>query len=386
MSEFFKYVVIGFLIFVSTLVDAQSKFYQSGRYEYECVNHLGNVLETVSDKKIRFSLGFHASVIFFTDYYPYGMQMMKRNATIGSYRYGFNGTEKDEEIKGTGNNLNFGMRLYAPRLGRFLSTDPLENQYSSYSSYLFAGNKPIHSIDLKGESEFVVVRYMNSDGIHYKSEIHVVNASGNTNNTNTYHYNTVTFQPGGAAVVEYNGSEEVVNIGQGSLITAEFNVINSTSLTGNAVDGNPTTMTRGVAPVKVGSTSNLDNDPNTLPPSSDIHFIAVETYANPVAAGGPVVPAGNVIVTANDLGSSLTVVVNQTAVVPDESNVNSSSGIISIPAKNLREDLNGNQNEFGTETGGWTSSAKKETDNVKSGTVYSAPGSGRKRKKEPVDF
>jgi len=31
------------------------------------------------------------------------------------YRYGFNGHEKDDEIKGSGNSLNFGARILDPR-------------------------------------------------------------------------------------------------------------------------------------------------------------------------------------------------------------------------------------------------------------------------------
>jgi RHS repeat-associated protein len=41
------------------------------------------------------------------------------------YRFGFNTQEKDEEIKGEGNSLNFSLRVYDPRLGRWLSLDPL---------------------------------------------------------------------------------------------------------------------------------------------------------------------------------------------------------------------------------------------------------------------
>ena len=40
------------------------------------------------------------------------------------YRYGFNGKENDDEVKGEGNQQDYGMRIYDPRLGRFLSVDP----------------------------------------------------------------------------------------------------------------------------------------------------------------------------------------------------------------------------------------------------------------------
>ena len=69
---------------------------------------------------------------------------------VGVYRYGFNGKENDNEIKGEGNQQDYGMRIYDPRLGRFLSVDPLAQEYAFYTPYQFAGNKPIMFIDLDG--------------------------------------------------------------------------------------------------------------------------------------------------------------------------------------------------------------------------------------------
>ncbi|MFA6925213.1 MAG: RHS repeat-associated core domain-containing protein, partial [Bacteroidales bacterium] len=59
------------------------------------------------------------------DYYPFGMLMPGRNFNTTTYRHGFNGKEKDDELKGSGNSYDYGMRIYDPRLGRFLSVDPL---------------------------------------------------------------------------------------------------------------------------------------------------------------------------------------------------------------------------------------------------------------------
>lgn len=71
----------------------------------------------------------------------------------GLYRYGFNGKENDNEVKGLGNQQDYGMRIYDPRLGRFLSVDPLTKDYPWYAPYQFAGNKPILFIDLDGLEE-----------------------------------------------------------------------------------------------------------------------------------------------------------------------------------------------------------------------------------------
>jgi len=70
-----------------------------------------------------------------------------------SYRYGFNGKEGDFEVKNLGgSSYNFGARIYDPRLGRWLSTDPLQMNFAGWSPYNFALNKPIYYIDPDGKA------------------------------------------------------------------------------------------------------------------------------------------------------------------------------------------------------------------------------------------
>ncbi|MGV3768134.1 MAG: RHS repeat-associated core domain-containing protein [Chitinophagaceae bacterium] len=127
-----------------------------GTTTYELSNHLGNVLATISDKKIGHNDGngavdyYLAEVLSQNDYYPFGMGMPGRGWSMGGYRYGFNGKENDNEVKGTGNQQDYGMRIYDPRIGKFLSVDPLSREYAMYSPYQFAGNRPIVAIDLEG--------------------------------------------------------------------------------------------------------------------------------------------------------------------------------------------------------------------------------------------
>jgi len=68
----------------------------------------------------------------------------------GAYRYGFNGKENDNEVKGEGNQQDYGMRIYDPRVGRFLSVDPLSHYYPELTPYQFSSNSPIKNIDLDG--------------------------------------------------------------------------------------------------------------------------------------------------------------------------------------------------------------------------------------------
>ncbi len=79
--------------------------------------------------------------------------MVNRYSNAGSFRYGFNGKEKDWEDYGEGNGYDYGARVYNSRIGRFLSTDPLFKDFPWYSPYQFAGNKPIWATDLDGMEE-----------------------------------------------------------------------------------------------------------------------------------------------------------------------------------------------------------------------------------------
>ncbi|HVG14992.1 MAG TPA: RHS repeat-associated core domain-containing protein, partial [Chitinophagaceae bacterium] len=72
------------------------------------------------------------------------------DGVAGAYRYGFNGKENDNEVKGEGNQQDYGFRIYDPRLGKFLSVDPLTDDYPELSTYQYASNNPVSYIDLDG--------------------------------------------------------------------------------------------------------------------------------------------------------------------------------------------------------------------------------------------
>ncbi len=73
-----------------------------------------------------------------------------RQTNSGDYKYGFNGKENDNEVKGMGNQQDYGFRIYDPRLGKFLSVDPLTKEYPWNTPFSFAENDPINNIDLDG--------------------------------------------------------------------------------------------------------------------------------------------------------------------------------------------------------------------------------------------
>jgi RHS repeat-associated protein len=173
-----------------------------GKKSYELANHLGNVLAVITDQKIavddhqyvsgagNYNLytdietdidyyhevahgtGTHTinsvsgdgivdyylpNVIMFSDYYPYGMQLINRygeDNTRKKYRYGFQGQEVDDEVKGEGKSVNYKYRMHDPRLGRFFAVDPLAPEYPHYTPYQFSGNRLIDHIELEGLEEF----------------------------------------------------------------------------------------------------------------------------------------------------------------------------------------------------------------------------------------
>ncbi|WP_240619277.1 RHS repeat domain-containing protein, partial [Chitinophaga costaii] len=137
---------------------------QEGLSRYELTNHLGNVLSTISDQRVGVDNDHNGTIDYYlptiasySDYTPFGMQMMDRNGSAGGYRYGFNGKENDNEVKGEGNQQDYGMRVYDPRVGRFLSVDPLTSKFSELTPYQYASNSVIASVDLDGkESEWFI--------------------------------------------------------------------------------------------------------------------------------------------------------------------------------------------------------------------------------------
>ncbi len=97
---------------------------------------------------------FRADIRQSTDYSPFGVILENRNLVLTGAeksRYGFNGEEKDDELKGAGNSYDFGARMLDPRVGRWLSLDPLAIVYPSLSPYNFVSNSPMIFIDPDGE-------------------------------------------------------------------------------------------------------------------------------------------------------------------------------------------------------------------------------------------
>ncbi|MCF6307812.1 MAG: hypothetical protein L3J09_07635 [Flavobacteriaceae bacterium] len=106
-------------------------------------------------KKVLLSY-FNADIKAYNDYYPFGMLLPNRHQNTGDYRYGFQGQEMDDEIKGEGNSINYKYRMHDPRVGRFFAVDPLTSRYPHYTPYSFSGNKVIAYRELEGLEELEI--------------------------------------------------------------------------------------------------------------------------------------------------------------------------------------------------------------------------------------
>jgi RHS repeat-associated protein len=158
------------------------KWRYRGNRHYELDNHLGNVQVVITDKKIAHGSDnweyYTADILSVHDYYAFGQDVEERSFERGTYRYGFNGKEKQDDI--SSDDHNFGARIYDGRLGRWWSVDPLFAKYTSMSPYCFGGNNPELNIDYDGKDWGVSVTRDKKGTLHidFTFSAAVLNSSG----------------------------------------------------------------------------------------------------------------------------------------------------------------------------------------------------------------
>ncbi len=124
-----------------------------GEKQFELKGHTNSVQVVINDYKEPVDVndpdqGFDASILSTVNYYAYGMQQPGMAVNETDYRYGFQGMEKDDELKQSGNSYNFNARIYDPRTARWLSMDPEEEYPSPYMAF---GDNPISLTDPEGK-------------------------------------------------------------------------------------------------------------------------------------------------------------------------------------------------------------------------------------------
>ncbi|RXK86138.1 RHS repeat domain-containing protein [Filimonas effusa] len=135
------------------LSTGNSYIFTRGYKFFELTNHLGNVLATVSDRKVQVGSGgsveyYSADVVSAQDYYPFGMLQPGRSYNVGMYRYGFNGQERTNEIYDEGYTAEFWQ--YDARVGRRWNVDPVIKV--DESPYAVFNNSPLILNDPDGDT------------------------------------------------------------------------------------------------------------------------------------------------------------------------------------------------------------------------------------------
>ena len=101
------------------------------------------------------------------EYVPFGEVFVEERNNIWNTPYLFNAKEFDEE---TGM-YYYGARYYEPRLSLWMSTDPMEEKYPDYSTYIYAAQNPIAYSDPTGMEIRGVTK---SDAEEFKSDVHLI--------------------------------------------------------------------------------------------------------------------------------------------------------------------------------------------------------------------
>ncbi len=126
--------------------------YEDGdlRWQYNIIDHLGNVRLVIEDKNEDGIVSNNEEVLQENHYYPFGMQMtgvwLEEEGI--EQDYGYNG--KEETIDLDLGYLDYGARSYDPTIGRWNAVDPLAEEYLSITPYAYVANTPTNAIDPDG--------------------------------------------------------------------------------------------------------------------------------------------------------------------------------------------------------------------------------------------
>jgi RHS repeat-associated protein len=134
------------------------------------------------------------------------------------YRYGFNGMEKDNETYGEGNAYDFGARIYDSRLGRWLSMDPMSDDFVDESPYIFCYDNPIYFVDEGGE--FGIPGMIKAGLFEYAGQVasNIITSIGKKTTLKQIFFNDIDFNDVGASAIQgifdpRAGSKRWVKIG-----------------------------------------------------------------------------------------------------------------------------------------------------------------------------
>lgn len=203
-------------------------------YVYNYLDHLGNV---------RLSYGLDPQTLVLkileeNHYYPFGLKHTNYNVDIKeykevfeevqlrqiptenpvSYKIKYQGQERQDEL---GLNWDsFKWRNYDYAIGRFMSIDPLTEEYDTWSPYVFSGNRVVDSRELEGleprsvhlsfaEAGKNFVSQYNGLSIRMKGEVGTKFYSQTVNGVKQYSYIQPVGSPGAGGVNPSAGPEDI---------------------------------------------------------------------------------------------------------------------------------------------------------------------------------
>jgi RHS repeat-associated protein len=88
------------------------------------------------------------NVVEHNDYFPFGGRWNAGSSAISDNRFRFSGKE-GQGLFGLPY-TDFGFRMYDPAIGRWITQDPLAEEYYPFSPYAYTANNPIKFIDPNG--------------------------------------------------------------------------------------------------------------------------------------------------------------------------------------------------------------------------------------------
>ncbi|WP_419868701.1 DUF6443 domain-containing protein [Chryseobacterium sp. CT-SW4] len=251
--------------------------FTENRYIYQYKDHLGNA-------RISFAKT-SAGVLEITDtnnYYPFGLNHIGgvNKGFLGSYfNYKYNGKEIQESGM-----YDYGARFYMPDAVRWLSPDPLSEEFSDWTPYNYTFNNPIKFIDPDGNAPedstedgccqhlkgFVLTVADNVMGTNLRNK-YAVNSSDYRKGVNNGHGASIAL--GAALIVDGGASIGGGTTGMAASQTATASVVGAeVGVPGMALSGGAiakgTIELAGAAVILKNTVSNMDSDKSSKKESS----------------------------------------------------------------------------------------------------------------------
>ena len=126
-------------------------------YVYQYKDHLGNVRLSYTDANGDGSIDPATEIIEENNYYPFGLEHNGYNNVINGTEYNYETFQGQEISKELGYNmLEFKYRHYDPAIARFVTIDPLTEDYTDWGPYVFSGNRVIDARELEGLEPYLI--------------------------------------------------------------------------------------------------------------------------------------------------------------------------------------------------------------------------------------